>query len=158
NTLERQLAGSTGGVFRAQQRRMDPVIFRAPDRPPLGFFFYDLEPQQAQPHSFAKAVISAAHADDMAAFAPVRERGLTPFGVMPHWLGSSQQDYTDGSPATFPRPTHPPADGRWRYHYTPLDSGFAFAADGPRIPVLVLDTRPNWARAREELARFSQNA
>jgi hypothetical protein len=102
--IEQHLAGQLGGVFHPQQSRSDPIVFHAPGRRPLAFFFYDL----AEPaHDFVKQVVYHAQANQLAAFAPVRGAGIEPLGVMPHWLGSAQQEYSDGSPASFPRPAGP---------------------------------------------------
>lgn len=156
--IQQRLAGSVGGVFQHVQRRTDPIVFRAPGRPPLGFLFYDLaEPQ----HDFVKQVVSASYQDSMAALEPLRGTGLSPVGIMPHWLGSAQSNYSDGSPASLPGPARPPSGGRWRYRYTAQEAGLDFRSkvEGSRVrtqvPVVILDTRPDWVRAKRQAARFA---
>lgn len=161
--VEQHLAGSTGGVFRDPQSRPDPIVFRSRSGPPLGFLFYELD--DATRHDTVKSVVSATHAGNLAALQPIGQAGLTPLGVMPHWLGSAQSNYSDGSPASLPRPAQPPTDGRWRYRYTAREKALDFRTRLGRIsaeaqvPVLVLDTNPDWTRARRQAARFgSTNA
>src|SRR5438067_7010340 len=158
--IEQSLAGRVGGVFRRDQRRQDPIVFRARGMPPLAFLFYDLA--EADTHDFVKKVVHEAHANNLEAFDTLRGAGLTPVGVMPHWLGSSQQDFGDGSPATLPRPANPPPGGRWRYHYVPSSRTVDFRGRLARgrglhaVPVSILDTRPDWGRARRQAARFGR--
>src|SRR6266545_2268747 len=86
-SITSELAGvRSGGVFHPAQQRTTPLVFRAPGRPPLAFLFYNLA---EEPHDFVKQVITATHDNTMAALNPVRNRGLSPLGVMPHWLGSA---------------------------------------------------------------------
>jgi hypothetical protein len=159
-SIERHLAGRTGGVFHAQQRRPEAVVMRADGRPPLGFLFYDL----AEPApDFVKRVVHETHAADLAALADASAAGMAPIGAMPHWMASAQQDYTDGSPACLPRPVRRPrALGQWRYRYTPQESGLDFrtrlerSAARTAVPVLILDTRPDWALARRQAAKFAE--
>jgi hypothetical protein len=154
-----QLAGSTGGVFNPQQTRETPVVLRAPGKPPLAFLFYDLAEAT---HNRVKQVIYSAHTN-MAAFDAVRGDGVIPVGIMPSWLGSSQQDFSDGSPATLPRPVRRRASARWRYRYsyTATDRGLDFRPRLNRgrnltpVPVLVLDTPPDWRRAQRQARRFA---
>jgi Subtilase family len=156
--IERQLAGRSGGVFHAQQRRPRPIVFRAPGRPPLGFFFYDLADRTDM--GVVKQVVSSVHAQGLAALQPAEQAGISLVGAMPHWLGSSLQDFGGGSPASLPRPTRPPADGRWRYRYTPTSAKLDLRSrveKVPRrahVPVLVLDTSPEWEFAQQQAARF----
>jgi hypothetical protein len=159
--LEQQLAGRTGGVFDARQRRPDPIVFRAPGRPPLGFFFYDLADRNNL--ATVKEVVSRVHTHGLAAVAPAgTPGGVSLVGAMPHWLGSSLQDFGDGSPASLPAPTTPPAAGRWRYRYTPQNPKLDLrdrVARGPAralVDVLVLDTTPDWDAARQQADRFAR--
>jgi hypothetical protein len=155
--IEQHLAGQVGGVFDARQPWPDPIVFRARGRKPLGFLFYALADNRA--HDFAKQVITASHADDLAALALVRDAGITPLGVMPHWLGSTQQAFGDGSPASLPRPARPPLMGRWRYRYTVSDAGLSFGGQRRNrraAPVLILDTRPDWRRAQRLAGRLAE--
>src|SRR5438445_13517352 len=86
--VETHLAGRTGGVFHPDQRRTEPIVFRAPRRAPLGFLFYDLAQREA--HAPVKEVVSGVLARRDAAFEPLANAGITPVGVMPHWLGAGQ--------------------------------------------------------------------
>ena len=155
DAIQTYLSGQLGGVFHSQQRRQDPIVFRARDKAPLAFLFYDLA--ELDKHDFVKQVIHATHAQDLAAFESLREAGMKPVGVMPHWLGSAQQGFGDGSPATRPRPTTPPNSGRWRYHYAARSRrlGRRTRGDSP-VRVMVLDTNPNWERVRRQAKRFRQ--
>ena len=159
DAIEQSLAGRVGGVFRREQRRQEPIVFRARGMPPLAFLFYDLA--EADTHDFVKKVVHEAHANNLEAFDTLRGAGLTPVGVMPHWLGSSQQDFGDGSPATLPRPATPPSDGRWRHRYTTATRSLDFRRRLGRgrglhpVPVSILDTRPDWPHARRQAARFA---
>jgi hypothetical protein len=157
--IEQHVAGSSGGLFSQQQRRRDPIIFRAPGKPPLAFLFFDLDQSG---HDYVKKAVHDAQAGDLAALDGVRGTGVSPLGVMPHWLGSAQQDYSDGSPATLPRPVRPRrSTARWRYRYTALDAGLDFRprlSRGRRllpVPVLILDTPPDWPRAWRQARRFA---
>jgi hypothetical protein len=160
--LEQEFAGRAGGVFDPQQRRPDPIIFRAPGRPPLGFFFYDLADRNNL--GTVKEVVSRVHTQGLASIAPARTRGgVSLVGAMPHWLGSSLQDFGDGSPASLPAPTKPPpGGGRWRYRYTPQNPKLDLRRRVEKVPgralvdVLVLDTAPDWDAARSQAARFAQ--
>jgi hypothetical protein len=155
--IEQHLAGNVGGVFSDTQRRTDPIVFQAPGRPPLAFLFYDLA--EPQTHDFVKRVVHHAHADNLAALDRARDAGMVPVGVMPHWLGSAQDNYSDGSPATLPRPARPPRSGRWGYRYTPADDRLDFrrrlerASARAHVPVLVLDTSPDWRVAKRQAAQ-----
>jgi hypothetical protein len=157
--IEGHLAGRLGGVFANAQRRTEPIVFNAPNRPPLGFLFYDLA--ESDSHDFVKRVVHHAHADNLAALDRTRGTGLAPLGVMPHWLGSAQSNYSDGSPATLPRPARPPRAGRWAYTYTPVDQDLDFrrrlarASARSHVPVLVLDTSPDWRLAGRQAAKFA---
>jgi hypothetical protein len=162
-SIEQQLAGSVGGVFKAEQSRPEPLVFRAPGRPPLAFLFYDLD-DNATPREFVKQVVSETHANRQAALAQAQTRGLTPVGAMPHWFGSAQQDYSDGSPASYPRGVEAPArEGRWRYTYESVAAGLNLSSelqhvrDDGHVPVLILDTEPDWARARHQAAQFADH-
>jgi hypothetical protein len=77
---------------------------------------------------------------------------------MPHWLGSSQQSFGDGSPATLPGRVRV-EPGRWTRQYTPTDQGLDFRPQAmdrhdSSVPVLILDTEPNWSRARDQADHF----
>lgn len=155
-TLEQQLAGRTGGLFSLQQSRQAPIVFRAPNRPPLAFLFFDLESPEHE--NVKKAIFDVQSSSTLDR---LRERGLTPRGIMPHWLASAQQDFSDGSPATLPVPTKPRRGrGPWRYRYTSADRALDFR---PRLTsarrlqpvrVLILDTPPDWRRAQRQAERF----
>jgi hypothetical protein len=155
--IEQNVAGHSGGFFSHAQSRQTPIIFRAEGKPPLAFLFFELDQSE---HDYVKKAVHDAQAANLAAFDTVRGAGVTPLGVMPHWLGSAQQDYSDGSPATLPRPTRPRRAGRWRYRYTPTDRGLDFRARLSRgrglspVPVLILDTPPDWRRAHRQARRF----
>lgn len=156
--INSHLAGQTGGALHPSQRRPNPIVFRAPGRPPLGFLFYDLE-QHAE-HAPVKSAVNSLLDHGAAALQPLADARLTPVGVMPHWLGSAQEAHADGSPASLPRPTQPPGGGRWRYRYTPREPAFdgRRLADLPaaaHVPVLVLDTAPRWHQARLQARRFA---
>ena len=156
-SIQNELAGRVDGVFNDQQRRPEPIVIRAPGRRPLGFLFYDLAEQQPD---FVKRVVHHTHANDMDA---IRRANLTPVGAMPHWMASAQQGYADGSPACLPRPAKlPRARGQYRYRYSPQEQAFDFRsrlqrgrARSAAVPVLILDTPPDWALARRQAAAFS---
>jgi hypothetical protein len=155
-SLDSTLGRGAGSVFRAEQRRPAPIVFHADGRPPLGFLFYDLA--ESGSHDYAKQAIHDSHANELAALEAVRSAGISPIGVMPHWLGSSQQGFGDGSPATLPGPVRV-EPGRWTRHYAPTDQGLDFRPQvaerrDDSVPVLVLDTEPNWQRAREQANHF----
>ena len=161
--IEQQLSGKAAGVFAAHQTRNAPLVLHARGRPPLGFLFYDLAVSDS--HEFVKQVVTETLANDLAALDGARSAGVTPVGVMPHWLGSPQQSYNDGSPATPPRPARPPRGrGPWRHRYTPRDRELDFRGRierrrgvGRSVPVLILDTPPVWKRAQAQAARFSES-
>jgi hypothetical protein len=156
--LEQQLAGSAGGVFSPTQSRQTPIVFRAEGRRPLAFLFYDLA--RSEP-AYVKQVVRGAHAGSMAALESVQANGVTPLGVMPVWLGSTMQDFSDGSPATLPRPVRRGSAGPWRYRYTARDRGLDFRRRLARerglapVRVLILDATPDWRRARGQAKRFA---
>jgi hypothetical protein len=158
SSIETSLAGQTGGTFHQVQRRPEPIVFTAPDRPPLGFLFYDL----AQPGpGFVKQVVDQSNARQLAALDASRAAGVEPVGAMPHWLGSAQDNYSDGSPASLPRPARLPGDGRWRHRYTAADAAFDFrrrvadAAAAQQVPVVVLDTMPDWTAVQARATQLS---
>ncbi|MBV9598538.1 MAG: S8/S53 family peptidase [Chloroflexi bacterium] len=160
--LEGTLGRGAGSVFRDQQRHPTPIVFRARGRPPLGFLFYDLaEPDS---HDYTKQAIHDSHANDLAAFDSAGRGGITPIGVMPHWLGSLQQGFDDGSPATLPGPVDV-EPGRWTRNYAPTDESLDFrrqlaqqsGGSQPEAawpPVLVLDTEPDWSRVRQQADHY----
>ena len=157
--IQQQLAGSTGGVVGPSHQQPEPIVFRAPGRPPLGFLFYDLEQQTHQP---VKEVVNGLHRNGGADLATSLERvGISPVGVMPHWLASCQPWHQDGSPASVPGPARPPGEGRWRYRYTARQADLNTRAraaelpDSAQVPVLVLDTAPRWSHARQQAERFA---
>jgi len=157
--IEQHLAGRLGGVFAPTQRRPEPIVFNAPGRPPLAFLFFDLaEPES---HEFTKLVVHHTQASNLAALDRPRNAGMAPVGVMPHWLGSAQSNYSDGSPASLPRPARPPRAGRWAYRYAPRDERLDFrsrldhASSRAHVPVLVLDTTPDWRAAKRQAAKFA---
>jgi hypothetical protein len=158
NSIETTLAGQAGGTFSPQQTRPEPIVFTAPDRPPLGFLFYDLAHDEP---TFVKQVVDRTHAHQLAALDSSRAAGLEPVGVMPHWLGSAQDNYSDGSPASLPRPARPPASGRWRFRYSAADDAFDFRAHiqdvtaADHVRVVVLDTQPDWTVARERATQVA---
>jgi hypothetical protein len=162
--IEQHIAGQAGGVFHPTQERPEPIVFRAPDRPPLGFLFYNLAPTDQNPHAMVKHVVEQTHANNFEAFGAVVRPNLWPLGVMPHWLGSAQSNYSDGSPATLPRPVAGPGrrTGRWSYRYTPQETRLDFrnkllrASPDAQVPVVVLDTVPDWTRARRQATKFAE--
>jgi hypothetical protein len=164
-SLEQEL-GSDVFTQRAPQPA-DTLVFTTPDpndgRPPLAFLLYDF----ANPRpGLAKQHINRTQANGFAALQKVRQNGLNPVGVMPTWLASAQQDYSDGSPASYPRPTDPRQDGKpnsgsWRYRYNAVDAGLDLRArlmqiDSSRqVPVLILDTHPDWHTVKHQAAAFA---
>jgi subtilase family protein len=155
--LEQQLAGGSGGLFSGRQSRQSPIVFRAEGKPPLAFLFFELE--QAD-HANAKKAVHDAQSP--ASLDRMRESGFDPLGIMPHWLGSAMQDFSGGSPATLPRPTRPRrSTSRWRRRHTATDRGLDFRDRLARgrglspVPVLVLDTPPDWGRAQRQARRFA---
>jgi hypothetical protein len=157
--LDGTLGRGAGSVFSAQQSRPEPIVFRAEGRPPLGFLFYDLA--EADSHDYVKQTIHDSHAGELAAFDAARREGVTPIGVMPHWLGSSQQDFGDGSPATLPGRVAPEA-GRLTRRYTPTEAGLDFRARAAQasdrsVPVLIVDTQPDWSRAHSQAQQFREH-
>jgi hypothetical protein len=155
--LAQKLAGRTGGLFSQRQARQSPIVFRAEGKPPLAFLFFELE--QAEHANAKKAVLDAQAPDSLDR---LRETGVEPLGVMPHWLGSAMQDFSGGSPATLPRPTRPRrSTSPWRRRYTATDRGLDFRDRLRRgrglspVPVLVLDTPPDWGRAQRQAGRFA---
>ncbi len=160
--LEQHLAGSVGGVFHPVQQREEPIVFAAPNRPRLAFFFFDLADRLSA--AVIKRVVTAAHADDFDGLAAVRRDGVRPVGAMPHWLALAQQNCFGGSPGSFPRPVRrtdlPGSQGRWRYRYTPADRSLDLRGRSARlprsslVPVVVLDTVPDEPTVRAQAERF----
>lgn len=164
--LAASLSGRVGTPFQQEQSRPEPIVFHAPDLPPLAFLFYDLAEPRPDAPSFTKKVIHETHADNLAAFDALRSDGMQPLSAMPHWLGSSQQAFGDGSPATLPRPARPDKPdkaGRLRYRYTPAGRnalklnfrGRSSPERVPSVPVVILDTRPDWRQAQRLAGRLS---
>ena len=88
--LEQHVAGQSGGLFGTRESRESPVVFRADGKPPLAFFFFPLEQGE---HADVKKAVQEAQTP--AALDGLRQAGMNPLGVMPHWLGSAQQGFAD---------------------------------------------------------------
>jgi subtilase family protein len=141
--IAQHLQRDEGAVFARRQNRLEPVMFTAPGQRPLCFFFFDL----AEPsHALVKDVVQRVHEGYPRAFSSLAPT-VSPLGVMPHWLGSAQQNHYDGGPAGLPRPIAPPGPGRWRYHNTPRSAPAEFLHQElpaeARVPVIILDTHPH---------------
>ncbi|MBV9578382.1 MAG: S8/S53 family peptidase [Chloroflexi bacterium] len=148
--LEGELAGHAGGVFSDVQSRQEPILFRAPGRPTLAFFFFDLR-EEHQLTAVGDAV-KAMHALDLEGDWMART-GARQVAPMPHWFSLAQQDCVGGSPGSAPRPV--PSDelpgdrARWRYVYRVAQRDLDFGSrarhltNAQRIPVVVLDTVPD---------------
>src|SRR5207237_7971088 len=122
-------------------------LFPAPGQPTLGFFFVKLT-DTASPRAVKDAVESVharlgPHAD------------VDVIAAMPHLHLRAHETFSGGSPASVPRPVHPP-DGVGARLYEPTIARLKQSSRGARtpVPVKVLDTAPDWAATR----RFAERA
>jgi Subtilase family len=155
------------GVLETEAPVEDPVVFSAPGREQsLAFMFFTLADRRSRGlvrNAVETAHRSLARGSRGDSVGMLSASGIQAVGVMPHW--NCAACYMGPSPGTFPRPIDAVDLHREvvAHQYRTVEPRLG----GPRrlrrresVPVVVLDTAPNWQqarrRARETFARNEQ--
>jgi Subtilase family len=152
------------GVLETDGPVEDPVVFSAPERDQsLAFMFFTLVDRRSR--GLVRNAVDTAHRSLSAgsrgdSVRALSASGIQAVGVMPHW--NCAACYMGPSPGTFPRPIYAvDLHGDVVAHqYRTLDARLGGARRVRRqdaVRVVVLDTAPNWPRARRRAREFAGN-